>query len=88
LFKKTSEGVLLKCINENEAYLVVSRVHSGACGSHQAGNKMKWLIFQQGLYWPSMLKDCIKFAKGCQEFHKHAEIQHVPASELHSIIKP
>ncbi|CAJ2646963.1 unnamed protein product [Trifolium pratense] len=35
-----------------------------------------------------MLKDCIDFAKGCQECQKHAGIQHVPASELHSIIKP
>jgi len=48
---------------------------------------MKWLIFQQGLYWTSIVKDCIEFAKGCQECQKHAGIQHVPASELHSIIK-
>jgi hypothetical protein len=41
LFKKTAEGILLKCINENEAYLAISWVHSGACGSHQAGHKMK-----------------------------------------------
>jgi IS30 family transposase len=35
-----------------------------------------------------MLKDCIEFAKGCQECQRHAGIQHVPASELHSVIKP
>lgn len=34
-----------------------------------------------------MLKDFIEFFKGFQEFQKHAGIQHVPASELHSIIK-
>jgi len=88
LFKKTPEGVLLKCLNESEAYLAISNVHSGSCGAHQVGNKMKWLLFRQGLYWPSMLKDCIEYAKGCQECQKHAGIQHVPASELHSIVKP
>ncbi|XP_045795462.1 uncharacterized protein LOC123889969 [Trifolium pratense] len=88
LFKKTLEGVLLKCLSENEAYIAISDVHSGACGSHQSGHKMKWLLIRQGMYWPSMLKDCIDFAKGCQECQKHAGIQHVPASELHSIIKP
>ncbi|PNX58928.1 hypothetical protein L195_g059432 [Trifolium pratense] len=41
LFKKTPEGVLLKCLNENEAYVAISNVHSGACGVHQAGHKMK-----------------------------------------------
>ena len=67
LFKKTQEGVLLKYLVESEAYLALSEVHNGACGAHQAGHKMKWLLFRYGLYWPSMLKDCIDFAKGCEE---------------------
>ena len=37
LFKKTSEGVLHKCLGESEAYIVVFNVHSGACGAHRAG---------------------------------------------------
>jgi hypothetical protein len=80
--------VLLICLNENEASVAISSVQSGACGSHQVSHKMKCLMFRQGLCWPSMLKDCIEFAKGCQECQKHAGIQHVPVSELHSIIKP
>ena len=44
LFKKTAEGVVLKCLGESEAYIAVSNVHSGACGAHQAGHKMKWLL--------------------------------------------
>ena len=88
LFKKTTEGVLLKCLGESEAYIVVSNVHSGACGVHQAGQKMKWLLVRMGVYWPSMLKDCIEFAKGCQECQSHGGIQHVSSSELHAMIKP
>jgi ribonuclease HI len=88
LFKKTPEGVLLKCLRETEAYLAVSNTHNGTCGTHQAGHKMKWLLFRQGVYWPTMLKDCIEFAKGCQGCQEHAGIQRVPASELHSIVKP
>ncbi|XP_058753067.1 uncharacterized protein LOC131626247 [Vicia villosa] len=88
LFKKTTEGVLLKCLRENEAYLAVSNVHSGACGAHQAGHKMKWTLMRSRVYWPSMLKDCIEFAKGCQQCQMHGGIQHIPASELHAIVKP
>ncbi|XP_050916283.1 uncharacterized protein LOC127131400 [Lathyrus oleraceus] len=88
LFKKTPKGILLKCLGENKAYLALSSVHSGACGAHQEGHKMKWLLFRYGMYWPTMLKDCIEFAKGCQECQIHAGIQHAPASELHTIIKP
>ncbi|XP_058786881.1 uncharacterized protein LOC131661365 [Vicia villosa] len=74
LFKKTPEGILLKCLGENEAYLALPSVHSGTCGAHQAGHKMKWLLFRYGIYWPTMLKDCIEFAKGCQECQIHAGI--------------
>jgi len=88
LFKKTPEGVLLKCLGETEAYLAVSNTHSVACGTHQAGHNMKWLVFRQGVYWPTMLKDCIEFANGCQEWQKHAGIQRVLPRELHSIVKP
>ena len=49
---------------------------------------MKWLLFRQGVYWPTMLKDCINFAKSCQECQLHEGIQHVPVSELHLIVKP
>ena len=72
LFKKSHDGILLKYLSDNEAYVAISEVHSGACGAHQAGHKMKWLLLRQGLYWPE----------------KHAVIQHVPASELHAIVKP
>lgn len=88
MFKEISEGILLKCLRESEAYLIFFYAHSGSCGAHQAIHKMKWLLFRQGLYWSTMLKDCIEFAKGCQECQKHADIQHVPASELHLIVKP
>ena len=35
-----------------------------------------------------MLKNCIDYAKSCQEWKKHAGIQHLPAIELHYVIKP
>lgn len=88
LFKKTPKGILLKCLSESEPYVAVFDVHSGSCGTHQAGHKMKWILFRQGVYWPTMLKNCIEFAKGCQYFQKHDGIQHVPTSELHSVVKP
>ncbi|KAL1336743.1 hypothetical protein AAHE18_10G084400 [Arachis hypogaea] len=35
-----------------------------------------------------MIKDCIDYAKACQECQKHGSIQQIPAAELHSIITP
>lgn len=88
LFKKMLEGVLLKFLDESEAYFAVSNVHSRACGAHQVRHKMRWLLYRQGVYWPTMLKDCINFSKGCQECQVQSGSQHVPANELHTIVKP
>ena len=87
LFKKTPEEVLLKFLGDTESYLEIVEIHSGAFRHYQTDHKMKWLLFQQGVYWPSMLKDCIEFAKGCQECQKHGGIQHVSVSKLHTIVK-
>lgn len=88
LFKKIPKGVFLKCISENKAYLAIFDVHSGSCDAHQDGHKVKWILFRQWVYWPTMLKNFIEFPKGCQECQKHVEIQHVPANKLHSVVKP
>nr|KYP55434.1 Transposon Ty3-G Gag-Pol polyprotein [Cajanus cajan] len=88
LYKKGFDGVLFKCLGKDESYIAMAEIHEGICGAHQAGKKMKWALSRKGLYWPTMIKDCIEFARSCEECQKHGPIQRVPASELHSIIKP
>ncbi|XP_027343131.1 uncharacterized protein LOC113855699 [Abrus precatorius] len=88
LYKRGVDGTLLRCLSEHEAYIALAEIHEGICGAHQARERMKWMLLREGLYWPSMIKDCFEYAKSCEECQKHGNIQHVPASELHSIIKP
>ena len=87
LYKKGIDEVLLKCFGESKAYIALTETHEGICGSHQVGEKMKWMLFRQGNYWPTILKDCISCAKSCEECHKHSLIQQVPTSELHSVTR-
>ena len=41
LYYKTVDGVLLKCLNQEEAKVLMGEVHEGICGAHQSGYKMK-----------------------------------------------
>lgn len=86
--KRLLKGILLKCLSESEAYLEIFNIYSGLCGVHQEGYKVKWILFQQGVYWPTILKDYIEFSITIQDCKKNAGVQHFPASELHSIAKP
>ncbi|XP_050238203.1 uncharacterized protein LOC126687690 [Mercurialis annua] len=88
LYKKGFEGLLFRCIGPKEAMLAMAEVHEGIAGAHHACPRMRWFIHKYGFYWPKMEQDCIIYAKGREACQKCGPIQHVPAEEFHSIIKP
>ncbi|GKV04468.1 hypothetical protein SLEP1_g16622 [Rubroshorea leprosula] len=88
LYRRGNDELLLRCLGPDESFQMLSNVHDGICGAHQVGIRMRWLIRKHGFFWPSVLKDCIAYAKGCKSCQIHGPLQRVPASELNSIVKP
>jgi transposase InsO family protein len=88
LYRRTIDGLLLKCLGSDQSKIVIGEVHEGICGTHQSAHKMKWLLRRAGFYWPTMLNDCFKYYKGCELCQKFADMQLAPATMLHPIIKP
>lgn len=88
LYKKSVDGLLLKCLSKHESMLVMAEVHEGICGAHQAGVKMRWLIWRHGYHWPGIEKDCNQYAKGCKACQIHGPIQRASAAALYPIVKP
>ncbi|OMO49394.1 Integrase, catalytic core [Corchorus capsularis] len=86
LYRKSVDDVFLRCLDGEEAKVVVKDVREGLCGAHQAGRKMRWLIRRHSFYWPSLMKDYMEYAQLCQACQKHG--QRVPSEDLHSIVKP
>ena len=82
LFKRGSDGILLDCSSKLEGIEAIAQVHEGLFGAHQSGIKMRWLLRRQGVYWSITLKDCIEYAKECQECQKHGPLKHLPAVDL------
>ncbi|GKV06953.1 hypothetical protein SLEP1_g18770 [Rubroshorea leprosula] len=66
LYRRGNDELLLRCLGPDESFQMLSDVHDGICGAHQTGIKMRWLIRRHGFFWPSVLKDCIAYAKGCK----------------------
>jgi hypothetical protein len=87
VFYKSLDGVLLQCLDPEEAKKMMSE-HDGPCGAHQSVYRMKWVIRHTGSFWPTMLEDCFQYYKGCHDCQKFGNIQRVPASALNPIIKP
>ncbi|XP_024172319.1 uncharacterized protein LOC112178398 [Rosa chinensis] len=88
LRRRGEDGIDFRCVYGREAKRLMLEAHTGVCGAHQAGPKIRWLIRRHGYYWPSILKDCITFAKGCQDCQAHGPVQHIPNIPMQPIIKP
>jgi hypothetical protein len=65
----------------------MDEVHEGIRGTHQSAPKMKWLLRSGGFYWPTMIANCFRYYKGCEECQKFGNIQLVPAAMMCLIIK-
>jgi len=50
LYHRTVDGVLLKCLNREEAKVLMGEIHEGVCGAHQSAHKMKWMIRRAGYF--------------------------------------
>ena len=67
LYRRTAKDLLLKCLDSDQAKVSMGVVHEGICGTHQSALKIKWLLRRAGFYWPSMISDCFKYYKGCED---------------------
>jgi hypothetical protein len=88
LYHRTADDLLLKCLDSDQAKVDMGEVHEQICGAHQSTPKMKWLIRRGGFYWPTMIADCFRYYKGCEECQKFGNIQLAPTAMMTPIIKP
>jgi hypothetical protein len=54
---KYLDGVLLRCVNQEEAEKLLKELHSGFCGGHFAACTTSHKILRDGYYWPSLFSD-------------------------------
>lgn len=86
LYRRSFDGVFLRCLGEEEATQVLEEVHSGICGAHQSGPKLHFRIKRMGYYWPTMVRDSMEYAKKCQACQFHANFIHSPPEPLHPTV--
>ncbi|XP_019155100.1 PREDICTED: uncharacterized protein LOC109151963 [Ipomoea nil] len=86
LYRRSFEGVFLRCLGEEEALQAMQEAHSGVCGAHQSGPKLHFHIKRMRYYWPRMVKDCIDYARRCQACQSHANFIHQPPEPLHPTV--
>ncbi|KAL0439222.1 UNVERIFIED_CONTAM: hypothetical protein Slati_2405200 [Sesamum latifolium] len=72
--------------SDDEKVQAMEEAHSEVCGAHQSGPKLHFRIKRMGYYWPTMVKDCMDYARRCQACQFHANLIHQPPELLHPIV--
>ena len=78
--------MLLRYLREEETIQALQEAHSGVCGSHQSGPKLHFHLKRMGYYLPTMVKDCLYYARKCDVCQFHANFKHQSPEVLHPTI--
>ena len=85
---RSYDSIHLHCLKKEEAEKVMEEVHQGICGPHMNGRMLAKKILKMGYYWNMMETDCVDYVKSCHDCQTHANLNHVPPSELYSMTSP
>ena len=63
---KKLDGLILRCVDEDEAKSLINEFHVGLCGGHYAARTTTHKILRAGYYCPSIFSDVHKFVRCCE----------------------
>eukprot|EP00253_Pinus_taeda_P022046 PITA_22046 len=85
LFKKHHLGVLLRCLEYDEAQWVLKDLLDESVGGHYVGDTTTHKVMRAGFYWPTLFKDAHDYVQKCSVCQKHAGRQARSSTPLQPI---
>jgi hypothetical protein len=76
LYRRGANGILMRCITQEEGRELLTEIHGGECGSHLASRTLVGKAFRHGFYWPTALQDVAEIVKSCEACQFHAKQIH------------
>ncbi|XP_015957282.1 uncharacterized protein LOC107481513 [Arachis duranensis] len=77
---------LLKCLNDQQTIYVLPKVHESYFGHHLVEKLLAQKVVRAGYYWPTLIKDAMKYVKKCDRCQQHSNLHQAPPHEFVSII--
>ncbi|XP_058746143.1 uncharacterized protein LOC131619017 [Vicia villosa] len=74
LYKRGVDGLIRRCVPENEQEEVLKACHASDYGGHFSGDRTAAKILQSGLYWPTMFKNAQEFVRHCDKCQRTGNI--------------
>ena len=88
LYKRSLDGLYLKCLTTQQGQCALSELYEGICGKHPGNRTLAHRAHTQGYYWLTMRVDAAAHVKKCDHCQRQAPISRVPAQNLKTITSP
>ena len=59
------EGVMLKCVDEENSVKILNEMHNGECGGHYMAKRTSHREIWAGFWWPTLFKDAHELVRKC-----------------------
>lgn len=82
LYKRGTQGVLMRCISQKEGLNLLHDIHGGICGTHASYTTLVGKAFRQGFYWPTALYDAKELVQKYVQCQFHSRQIHQLAQVL------
>jgi len=82
---KSPDGIILRCVNKDEANQFIKELYSGYCSGHFTSNTTTHKILRARYYWPTSFKDTHQYAMSyqpCQFFTGKQQLPNTGGSNL------
>jgi hypothetical protein len=73
LYRRGANGILMRCITQEEVHELLTEIHGGECGSHSSSRTLVSKAFWHGFYWPTAIQDAAEMVKSCKACQFHAK---------------
>ncbi|XP_058745883.1 uncharacterized protein LOC131618732 [Vicia villosa] len=74
LYKRGVDGLIRRCVPEEEQKDVLRACHDSEYGGHFSGDRTASKVLQSRLYWPSLFKDSQEMVKECDKCQRTGNI--------------
>jgi hypothetical protein len=86
LYWRDPAGLLLRCLDKEEATEVTYQFHSADCGGHHYWKTTAHKILRAGYYWPFLFADVCSFVKSCDKCQRFTGKQQLKSLPLRPIV--
>ncbi|KAL0404364.1 UNVERIFIED_CONTAM: putative mitochondrial protein [Sesamum radiatum] len=86
LYKHCGDGMVRRCVPEEEMHSILSFSHDREVGGHHGTSRTATKVLQSGFYWPSLFKDAPVYVSTCDQCQRLDNILRRNEMPLSSIL--